>query len=67
MSKIQKLIESGQISKSTKTTDTSNQLELVKSKKYDFEPVKPLLKWVGGKTQILETDNLDHCGQAGII
>ncbi len=55
MSKIQKLIESGQISKSTKTTtETSNQIELVKSKKYDFEPVKPLLKWVGGKTQILE-------------
>ncbi len=61
MSKIQKLIESGQISKTNtnpksikKPIDTSNQFELVKSKKYDFEPVKPLLKWVGGKTQILE-------------
>ena len=61
MSKIQKLIESGKISNQTTAnaanTDATNNgenIQLVKSKTFDFVPPKPLLKWVGGKTQILE-------------
>ena len=61
MSKIQKLIESGKISNQTNAnaanTDATNNgenIQLVKSKTFDFVPPKPLLKWVGGKTQILE-------------
>ncbi len=46
-----------------KTTQQTNQtiqpnqpntICLVKSKQFNFDPTKPLLKWVGGKTQILE-------------
>ena len=61
MSKIKQLIQSGKISDVPNNLENSNlqnsngeNIELVKSKKYDFAPPKPLLKWVGGKTQILE-------------
>lgn len=59
MSKIKKFIDSGQISnvpniQQNKNGENIENIELVKSKKYEFDPPKPLLKWVGGKTQILE-------------
>lgn len=63
MSKIQKLIESGKISNQTNPgpvlepgviNHMENTIQLVKSNRFDFVPPKPLLKWVGGKTQILE-------------
>jgi len=56
MSKIKKLIESGVIPSVPNIQENphTENIQLVKSKKYDFEPPKPLLKWVGGKTQILE-------------
>jgi DNA adenine methylase len=53
MSKIQKIIESIE-SEKIPNQITSENIELVKSKSFDFVPPKPLLKWVGGKTQILE-------------
>lgn len=44
MSKIQKIIEN----------TNNSHVVLLKSQKFDFLPPKPILKWVGGKTQILE-------------
>lgn len=41
-------------SNSPNQTIQPNTISLVKSKQFNFNPTKPLLKWVGGKTQILE-------------
>lgn len=48
MSEIQKLIDSKKIQK------PNNNIDLIKNSEFDFLPPKPILKWVGGKTQILE-------------
>lgn len=47
MSKIQQLIDSGKIQKTETNTTLVND-------KIEFNPPTPILKWVGGKTQILE-------------
>ncbi len=56
MSKIQKLIDAGKISNNSLTNIQPQPQKIiqVKSKQFIFEPTKPILKWVGGKTQILE-------------
>lgn len=53
MSKNQKLIDTRKINKDKKSIAPNPNL-LVKDVEHDFLPPKPILKWVGGKTQILE-------------
>jgi DNA adenine methylase len=54
MSKIKKLIDNGIISVDNSTNNILDiNIQQVNDTKYDFLPPKPILKWVGGKTQII--------------